>query len=218
MRFIDRREAGEKLAEKLALYRGEGAVILAVPRGGVVIGAALAEKLGGSLDLVIARKIGLPGNPEFAIGAVGEDGTLLLADLPAHFGVNDEYLRTEVERQTAEIKRRRELYTGGREALSLQGKTAILADDGIATGFTTRAVIAAARRREPARLILAVPVLPPDVLEQLRPLVDEVVYLAVPTPFYAVGMFYRDFEQITDTEVIQIMEEASRFQSSVGMI
>lgn len=218
MRFSDRRDVGEKLAEKLMQYRGESPVILAIPRGGVVVGAVLAEKLGGNLDVVISRKIGHPANPEFAVGAVGEDGTLLLEDLPEYCGVDENYLRAETERQKAEIQRRRQLYTGGREPLSVRGKTAIITDDGIATGYTTQAVIAAVRRREPDRLVLAVPVAPPDVLERLMPSVDEAVCLLSPTPFYAVGMFYRDFGQVEDAEVVQIMDGAADLRSGASII
>jgi len=209
MQFADRRDAGAKLAAKLAAYRGKQPVILAIPRGGVIIGAVLAAELGGSLDVVFSRKIGLPANPEFAVGAVSEDGALLYEELPAQYGVDEAYLRTEVERQKAAMHRRRELYAGGREPLPVHGQTVIITDDGIATGYTTEAAIIAVRRREPARLVLAVPVAPPDIFERLTPLVDEAVCLLAPTSFYAVGMFYRDFTQVEDAEVIELLGKAA---------
>ncbi len=202
MVYSDRVDAGRKLSKELAKYRGQDAIVLALPRGGVVVGAEIARALGLPLDVIITRKIGAPGNPEYAIGAVAENGQVQLNHEAVDvLGVDKEYLDAEIARQQAEIARRKALYRGGQPLASLQGKTVILVDDGIATGFTALAAVAAARAERPAKLVLAVPVAPEESLAELRPKVDEFVCPEIPEFFFAIGAFYGDFRQVTDEEV-----------------
>ncbi|PRX37704.1 Predicted phosphoribosyltransferase [Meinhardsimonia xiamenensis] len=204
-RFADREEAGQLLAERLA---AEGPwndpVVLALPRGGVPVARPVADRLGAPLDLLLVRKIGAPGNPELAVGAV-VDGTDREAvwndDLLRLMGLSREDMAPAVARALAEIEERRRLYLGDRAPVPVEGRDVIVIDDGIATGATMRAALRAVRRRNPASVTLAVPVAPADTLHELRPLVDRLVCLAVPEPFHAVGLHYEDFRQTTDEEV-----------------
>ncbi|MDN5293494.1 MAG: putative phosphoribosyl transferase [Eubacteriales bacterium] len=209
MIFRDRIDAGRQLAEALREYKGrENVVVLAVPRGGVIVGDQIASYLGCPLDLVVPRKIGAPFNPEMAIGAVTQDGTLLLNEyLVYHLGIDREEIEAEKERVQREIKRRLALYRGNSVPPELAERTVILTDDGIATGFTLEAAIASIRRQRPAELVLAVPVAPPDTLARLEKKVDRVVCLHTPEEFYAVGQFYENFSQTTDEEVIEVMQK-----------
>jgi len=204
--YKDRREAGKLLAKRLRGYAKQGVVVLALPRGGVPVGREIAEALGAQLDLIIPGKIGAPGNPELAIGAVTEDGVPILnEELIRLLHVSPEYIEGQIREAVAEVERRMKYYRGTRSLQAIEGKTAIVVDDGIATGFTMLAALRAVRRGKPSRLILAVPVAPRDTLEKLKNEVDEAIVLQTPDPFYAVGQFYEDFSQIPDDEVRRLL-------------
>lgn len=208
MIFKDRQDAGRQLAQHLSFLRaGAGNTwILGLPRGGVVVAAEVARSLGAPLDVYITRKIGAPGNEELAIGAVSSDGTTVLdEDLVRATGASDRYVAQETERQRAEIQRRLARYRGNRPAPTLSGKTVVLVDDGVATGATTLAALRSLRSQKPARLILAVPVGPPDTIQKLGHEADQVVCLATPEPFWAVGAFFADWSQTTDEEVVALL-------------
>ncbi len=209
MLFRDRHEAGKLLAQKLMDLKGNpDAIVLGIPRGGVVVAYEVAKALGLPLDVFIARKIGAPGNPELAIGAVASDGTVILDEFSINFmGVPRQYIEKEIERQKEEIRKRLLAYRGGREGYSLQGKIVILVDDGVATGATTIASLRAIRASNPSQTILAVPVAPPDTVEKLRREADKVICLYTPSPFWAVGAFYLNFEQTSDEEVQALLAE-----------
>ena len=213
MLFRDRRDAGRQLAARLTQYAGDDPVVIALPRGGVPVGYEIARALGAPLDVKIVRKLGAPGHDELGIGAVvdGEDPQAVLNEQIVNvLGVTREYLERELSRQLAEIHRREPRYRHGRRPVPLEGRTVIVVDDGIATGGSVRAALRAIRRARPRRLILAVPVAPPDTIEALRSEVDDVVYLAAPEPFHAVGRFYDDFTQTTDEEVEDLLDLANR--------
>jgi len=209
MHFRNRQEAGQLLARELAALQGrKDLIVLGVPRGGVVVAYEVAQALGVPLDVYITRKIGAPYNPELAIGAVASDGTLVLDhELIARIGVPESYVQEETARQRQEIKRRMAAYRGSRPEVDLQGKTVILVDDGVATGATTQASLRAIRTRQPAQLILAVPVGPEDTIQILSAEADQVVCLYTPELFWAVGAFYAVFDQTTDAEVIQLLQD-----------
>jgi len=208
MRFRDRREAGQLLAERLEFLRGrKGLLVLGIPRGGVVVAVEVAQALGASLDVFIARKLGAPHNPELAVGAVASSGEVVLDQhLIAALGVPQSYLEAEIERQRAEIQRRMKAYRGDRPAPDFKDKTVILTDDGVATGATMRAAIQALKATELGELIVALPVGPPDTIQELADMVDRMVCLLTPTFFWAVGGFYMDFSQTSDAEVIQLLQ------------
>lgn len=205
MRFRDRTDAGKKLAQALKKYQNQDGVVYALPRGGVVLGVEVARELGMPLDLLIPRKIGHPQQPEYAIGAVVENGEMVCNQKEVA-SLDPQWLRQEVEAERQEARRRRELYLGGRAPVSAKDKTAIIVDDGIATGLTMEVAIHDARRREPGRLIVAVPVAPPETAERLAREVDEFVLLDH-SPYYlgAVGAYYDYFAQVTDDEVIALL-------------
>lgn len=208
MIFADRREAGRRLAHELSDYQGQNAIVLALPRGGVIIGCEVARALDLALDVIITRKIGAPGNPEYAIGAVSEDGDVQFNEKEiAILGIPEAYVREEVAVQRRETERRTLLYRAGRGLPDLAGRVVVLVDDGIATGFTVLATIRALRSHSPAEIVLAVPVAPPSVVLALRPEVDKVACLATPEPFMAVGAWYRHFEQVSDEEVRACLED-----------
>ena len=205
--FKNRRAAGLELAKHLKEYRGEDVVILAVPRGGALVANAIREELKCQWDLIIPRKIGAPFNREIAIGAVTQDGSLLLdEELVMYLNVSREYIEREKNSQINEIKRRMKLYIGNRPPVSIRGKRVILVDDGIATGFTIKAAIKSIQKSGAAEIVIAVPVAPNDVVEDLLEVVDKVVCLESPYPFYAVGMFYEDFHQASDREVMDLFK------------
>lgn len=207
MTFKDRTDAGRQLAQLLETYKGTDAIVLAIPRGGVVVGYEIAKALGLPMDVVVPRKIGAPGQPEYGIGAVaGEDISVLDDKAIGYLHVPSEYIKRESERQRAEIVRRTAAYRGNRPHVDLRRRTVIIVDDGVATGYTTRAAIEEVRRQSPAELILAVPVGPPDVISSLRSIVDDVVTIDTPLPFYAVGAWYEEFLQVSDSEVERLME------------
>jgi len=203
--FKDRREAGEILGDALGDLAGEDAVVLAIPRGGVAVAAGVADRLGVPLDIVIPRKVGAPGNPELGLGAVAEGVEVLDERLIRILGVSEEYLRREIAEQQEEIRRRSSAYRKGRPPAEPAGKIAIVVDDGIATGGTATAAVRWARRAGASRVILAVPVAPPDAVARLREEADEVRTLATPEPFYAVGQWYQDFPQVSDNEVVDLL-------------
>lgn len=209
--YADRHDAGRRLALALADLHIDAPVVLALPRGGVPVAAEVARALRAPLDVLIVRKLGAPGMPEYALGAIAggphpqtvlNDGVIaLLAPDPA-------YIEAERKRQLSEIERRHQAYLGDRPALAREGRNVILVDDGIATGATVRAALAALRQEGAATVVLAVPVAPRRTLEALRPLADRIVCLATPAAFHAVGEHYRDFRQTTDDEVIRLLAEA----------
>lgn len=203
MIFSDRKDAGRRLAEKLLKFRGENLLVLGIPRGGVIVAAEVAEALDAPLDVIIPRKIGAPFNQELAVGAVAPDGTVLYDEtMMRYLGLDESLLKRQISRELEEVRRRLKLYRGEQEPLDLEGRTAILVDDGIATGFTVQAALRSLRRQKPARLVLAVPVAPWEAVVRLKPEVDELIFLLNPEVFYAVGQFYKDFRQTTDEEVI----------------
>jgi putative phosphoribosyl transferase len=210
--FDDRRDAGRRLASALLRFKGRDPVVLALPRGGVPIGFEIAEALGAPLDLVLVRKIGAPFQPELAVAAVvdGEATELVLnEDFLKALSISEDYIRGQVDRQLEEIERRRRLYLEGRERVRVDGRTALVVDDGIATGATMRAALRAVRRRQPRWLVLAVPVAPPETIESLAKEVDEVVCLAMPDDLGAIGSFYVDFRQVGDDEVRELLERSA---------
>jgi len=209
--YRDRSDAGRVLAGLLEKYRPESPVVVALPRGGVVVGAEVAEALDAPLEILLVRKLGAPQHAELAIGAVVDLGdsrgpTILLDPLAERLGVPQEYIHAEAAREASEIRRREAVYRDGRAAIDLHGRTIILVDDGIATGSTVRAALRAIRRAEPARLILAVPVAPAHTLELLRDEADEVICPLATEDFRAVGEFYEDFSQTDDAEVIELLD------------
>jgi putative phosphoribosyl transferase len=210
--FRDRRDAGTRLAAELRRFRERDPVVLALPRGGVPVAFEVATALAAPLDLLLVRKIGAPQQPELAVGAVvdGEEMEIVVNEDVLHaLALSEEYVRMRAKREVEEIERRRRTYLAGLERVALAGRTAIVVDDGIATGATMRAALRGARRRKPAHLVLAVPLAPPETVEQLRSEVDEVVCLATPSPFGAIGAFYRDFRQVSDDEVRGLLERAA---------
>jgi putative phosphoribosyl transferase len=212
MLYSNRQEAGRRLAAELTRFKDHRPVVLALPRGGVPVGFEIAQALAAPLDVILVRKIGAPEQPELAVGAIVDGENLekvIDRRIVAKLGVPQAYLTQEIARQAREIERRRELYLKGRPPADLKKSTAIIVDDGIATGATMRAAVLAVRRRVPSRLILAVPVAPGSAVESLRPEVDELVCLATPEEFYAIGQFYLDFHQVSDDEVVALLERAA---------
>lgn len=204
--FENRGQAGEALAKKLQAFKGKKALVLVIPRGGVVVGAAVAKALKAPLNALITRKIGAPGNPELAIGAVGPDKVRVINwELVSQLQVDNDYLSAATEKKTEEIRERQEKY--GQKGLEVSGKTVILVDDGIATGATTEAAILWLKARKAGKIILAVPVAPPEVTKKFKILVDKLVVLETPAFFGAVGQFYKDFPQVTDSEVIELLKK-----------
>lgn len=208
MVFKDRIEAGKKLAKKFKTTKN--LVVLAIPRGGVVLGAEIAKKLKAPLDIIVARKLGAPGSPELAIGAVTADGEMNLdEELIERIGVDYGYILKEQEEQMKEAARREEVYRERRPKPNLKGKTVILVDDGLATGATMEAAVKSAKASRVSKIIVAVPVAPRDTAAHFEKIVDEVVVLDVPEIFGAVGEFYSDFLQVSDEQVIEILREYS---------
>ncbi len=210
--FADRKDAGQKLAARLAAAGLEAPVILALPRGGVPVAAEIARALGAPLDLVMVRKLGVPGHPELAAGAVTDGETpqiLVNEEITAHAGLDAAAIGRLAERERAEIERRRALWLPGRAAVPLSGRTAVVVDDGAATGATLRVALRALAARGPARVVVALPVAPPEVCERLRGEADEVICLETPRRFSAVGQYYRDFAQVPDAEVTRLMQAAA---------
>lgn len=209
--FVDRRQAGSQLAAALESHRGTESMVIAIPRGGVVVAYEVAVALQLDLDVIVPRKIGAPGQPELAIGAVaswGDHEFMLDEQSVRYLGVTRDYIEREVSVQLAEVTRRLQTYRETVEPPNVEGRSVILVDDGIATGYTTRAAALALRNLKASRITLAVPVAPPDSLRGIEPYVDEIVCLSTPEPFLAVGYWYRDFTQVSDEEVIALLESA----------
>jgi putative phosphoribosyl transferase len=203
--FRDRLEAGERLAAALESYRGrKDAVVLAVPRGGLPVGAVVAETLGLPLDVMLTKKIGHPDNPEVAIGAVALTGEVL-GPMAHESGVPESYLREQIRLLRAELKRRHALYAVGGEPVPVAGKTVLLVDDGAATGMTLKVAAGALKNAGAARVVIAVPVAPSDALEVLRSRADDVICLETPADFRAVGQFYADFAEIDDQQAAGLL-------------
>jgi predicted phosphoribosyltransferase len=203
--FENRRQAGLELAKLLKEHIGQDTVILAVPRGGALVAHAVKEKIRCRWDLIIPRKLGAPFNREIAIGAVTQDGTLLLdEEMIMYLNVSRDYIEKEKNGQINEINRRMKLYMGERKPVPIKGRRVVIIDDGIATGFTIKAAIKSIQKAGASETIIAVPVAPSDVVEDLLEVVDKVICLESPYPFYAVGMYYEDFHQTTDNEVIEL--------------
>ena len=207
--FADRAQAGELLARALERHTGTDAVVLGIPRGGVLVAAVVAERLGLSLDIVVPRKVGAPGNPELGLGAIAPGVRVLDEDLIRRLGVGESYLERTIAAELQEIERREQRYRGARPAQEIAGRAAILVDDGIATGGTAVAALRWARARNPRELVLAVPVAPEEALGRLRVEADEVVVLETPRPFRAVGEWYGRFPQTGDEEVTSALASAS---------
>jgi putative phosphoribosyl transferase len=209
MPFSNRSEAGRSLAVALARYREQGPTILALPRGGIPVAAEVAAALDAPLDLILVRKIGVPFQPELAMGAVIDGSASIVVrneEVIEHAGIDEAAFQAVCDAEFAEIERRRERYLGNRERAEVAGRTAIVIDDGIATGATTRAALRATRMRNPKRLVLAVPVAHSDSLPELRREADDIVCLEDSPIFEAIGFYYRDFRQVSDQEVIEILQ------------
>lgn len=211
-RFADRPDAGRRLAARLLHLKDRHPVVLALPRGGVPVGYAVAEALKAPLDVILVRKIGAPGQPELAIGAVvdGDQPEIVLnPQVVVAFGLTDRAIGTAAQQQLQEIDRRRALYRQGRPPVDVRGRTAIVVDDGIATGATMRVALHAIRRAGAARVVLATPVVAPETLADLAREADETVAVLTPSDFTAVGQFYDDFAQTTDEAVVTLLERAA---------
>lgn len=217
MMFEDRKDAGRRLAGLLEEYRNTDALVLAIPRGGVVVGLEVAEALNLPLDVIVPRKLGAPGEPELAIGAVaswGDHDSIIDEAAVRYLGVSDEYLKREIDTQLTEIDRRLIKYRGTSIPPDIEGKTIILVDDGIATGYTTQAAIMSLKHLSPEKIVLAVPVSSPDAAARLSHLVDEFRAVATPSPFFAVGNWYELFEQTTDEEVVSMLKRRKAKQAA----
>lgn len=214
--FRNREDAARRLAEALKNRALKDPLVLAIPRGGVITGAVLAHELGAELDVVLSRKLRAPGQPELAIGAISEDGRVYLNHHAQEFLEEfKEYLAQEQEFQHAEIERRKRLFRGVRPQASAEGRSVIVTDDGIATGSTMIAALQALKRHHPLEVIVAVPVAPPDRLEEIEKWCDEVVCLYAPEEFRAIGQFYQDFTQVEDEQVLALLRHA---RSAVGRL
>lgn len=204
--FADRRTAGRQLAQALIHHAGTQPIVLGLPRGGVVVADEVARVLGGTLDVWVVRKLGAPYQPELGMGAIAEGPAVVLdRQIVRHVCTSLEELYDVARREMAEVSRRVTRFRGDRPAPALEGRTVIIVDDGIATGGTVRAAIRAIRKRRPARLVVATPVASPDIVESLSREVDEVVCLYEPEPMYAIGLWYEDFRQVSDEEVVRIL-------------
>jgi putative phosphoribosyl transferase len=216
MIFKNREEAGEKLAEKLAKIplfakaKKEDLIILGLPRGGVVTASVVAQKLGvANFSAIVANKIGYPANPEYAIGAIAEDGEPIWGAVATGYHLGEHTLEDMEERALKEISRRVQVFRQGRPLPKIKGKIVILIDDGIATGMTMRAAVMAVKKKKPKKIIIAVPVAPPEVVKDMKKIVNAIVTVSEPEDFSAVGQFYIDFLQVTDEEVIRLLSQAS---------
>ena len=203
----DRVDAGRKLAQALAAYKGQDVVVYALPRGGVVLGAEIARALDAPLDLIVVRKVGHPLSPEYAIAAVAEDGHAAMNQVEVN-SIDTKWFDESVRIEQQEVRRRRELYTRGRTAIPATDKVAIIVDDGVATGLTMFAAVQEVRHSRPRKVVVAVPVAPPQTVRKLKEVVDDVVTLCVTENFLSIGSFYLRFDQVTDEEVIELMKSA----------
>lgn len=212
LRFEDRREAGQHLAERLSRYAGEDILVLGLPRGGVPVAYEVAKKLNAPLDIFTVRKLGVPGHEEYAMGAIASGGVRVLNDEALReLGITAAEIEDAIEEEQEELERRETLYRRDRPAPALEGRTVLLVDDGMATGASMTAALKALRQHNPARVIVAVPAASRTVCEQFEALVDEVVCGITPEPFMAVGVWYEQFEQTTDQEVQELLDRAEAF-------
>ena len=211
MLFKDRQDGGRQLAEKLIKFKDENPIIIALPRGGVVTGYEVAKILKASLDVMITRKLGSPFQPELGIGAIAPNNVRILnLDAIRFLGISKDEMEEIIKRETIEMNRRIKLYRGNLPPLDLSGKTVIIVDDGLATGVTAGAAVLAVKQMIPEKIILAVPVSPQDTANKFREEVDEFICLSEPPDFFAVGQYYYDFEQVTDKEVISLLNLARK--------
>ena len=209
MRFADRAEAGWELVAHLQHLRDQHPVVLGLPRGGVPVAYQIACALGAELDVVVVRKLGVPWLPELAMGAIGEDGSRVLEmETLRHEGITPAMLAEVERREAVELLRRADAYRAGRPAVSIANRTVIVVDDGIATGSTVRAACLVVKQRGASHVVLAVPVLPPDLIRPLGTVADEVVWLFAPEPMIAVGNWYDDFDQLSDAQVVEMLAHA----------
>ena len=208
MLFADRYDAGRRLAAALERHRVEHPLVLGLPRGGVVVGYEIAAALGADLDVLLVRKLGVPGAEELAMGAVAPGATLLNQDLVARLGIPRSVVDVVVGRELAELKRREQAYRGNRPPIHVRGRTVILVDDGLATGATAQTAVESLRRQQPRQIVFAAPVCSRDGADALRRVVDEVVCLECPEDFQAVGLWYQDFSPTSDAEVLECLRAA----------
>jgi putative phosphoribosyl transferase len=208
--FLDRRDAGQRLARELGAFANRpDVIVLGLPRGGVPVAHEVAEALRVPLDVFVVRKLGMPGHEEHAIGAIASGGVRILDDYAIRYGgVSEDQLRRVTAREQAELERREKAYRGTRSFPDLRGKTVILVDDGLATGSTMRAAVSALRQEGPSRVVVAVPVGASNTCDSLRGLADDVVCAITPEPFYAVGLWYADFSETTDEEIHELLAHA----------
>lgn len=205
MIFKDREHAARLLVQKLAKYKAQKPLVLGIPRGAVPMAKIIADALDGELDVVLVRKLGAPGQPELAIGAVDEEGRVYLSDTVPEWEISSEYVDQEKREQLETLRRRRVQYTPFRSPINPSGRIVIVVDNGIATGATMIAALCSVREQNPAKLIAAVAVLPPYTLKQIKKYADEVIYLDAPEDFFAVGQYFDDFSQVTDDDVVGIL-------------
>jgi putative phosphoribosyl transferase len=211
MRFDNREHAGQLLAERLSAYQKQAHVlVLGLPRGGVPVASVVAKALDAPLDVLMVRKLGMPTHPEYAMGAIASGGVRVMNPDAAFLSISAQEIEAVAAHERLELARRERLYRAGRPALSLKGLTVILVDDGLATGSTMRAAVQAARRAKAQRIVVAVPVAAPETAENLRSEADEVVCVATPVPLRAVGLWYDDFEQVSDDTVCALLAQGGR--------
>jgi putative phosphoribosyl transferase len=220
MYYQDRMEGGRRLAAKLMAYANRPeVVVLALPRGGVPVAFAVAETLNAPLDVFLVRKLGLPGHEELAMGAIATGGVRVLNEsVVRNLGIPDTVIDTVTAQEQRELKRRERLYRDDRPALAVRGCTVLLVDDGLATGSTMRAAAVALRQQHPARIVIAVPIAASATCEEFRTEVDDIVCAATPEPFYAVGLWYNDFSQTSDTEVRDLLAQAARQRAAMAHV
>ena len=217
MRYSDRVDAGRRLAEALRSFAGPDVVVVGLPRGGVPVAYEVAKTLGAPLDVIIVRKLGVPSQPEYAMGAIGEGGARVINHEAVRLaGVTEQGIADVEERERAELDKRVRRFHGGKEPIPLAGRTVIVVDDGVATGSTARAACQVARAHGATRVVLAVPIGPPGVESAMRPDADEVVCLWEPAEFYAVGQGYEDFSQTSDNEVVELLDRAAQALPDAG--
>ena len=207
--FEDRNDAARQLAVELKQYRGQNPLVLAIPRGAVPMAKIISGELGGSFDVVLVRKLRAPFQPELAIGSIDESGWAYIAEHAASTGASKDYIESEKQAQMETIRKRRNQYTPIRPPIDPGGRIVIVIDDGLATGSTMISALHGLRARNPAKLICAVPVAPPDTLKKVEKMADEVICLEAPEYFQAVGQFYRNFSQVEDEEVIEILRDSA---------
>ncbi|OGQ50594.1 MAG: phosphoribosyl transferase [Deltaproteobacteria bacterium RIFCSPLOWO2_02_56_12] len=216
MPFQNREQAAHLLARRLEKYRGQNPLVLAIPRGAVPMARIIADSLGGEMDVVLVHKLGAPGEPELAIGAVDETGQVYLAEYAQDLEISDDYINAEKQTQLETLRKRRALYTPLRPPIDPCRRIVIVVDNGVATGSTMISALRAVRARKPARLIAAAAVASRETLRKIASEADETICLEVPARFYAVGQFFEDFSQVSDEQVVAIMLESSSRKRAVG--